>query len=139
MEFGKYNATPLTLNDGDVLRDMQVDNRGRLVFSSGTGANAAQTQPASTSSATTRSVTASATSVALLPASANRIRDTVVNDSAATLYILEGSGTASATNYTFVIAPKTTQPGYYEATDWKGAVQGIWSSVDGAARITERT
>ena len=41
MDFAKYNLTPPALNNGDVLRDMQVDSAGRMLVS-GTPSAAAQ-------------------------------------------------------------------------------------------------
>lgn len=47
MNFGKYNATPLALNNGDVLRDVQVDSSGRMLVA-GMATAAAQDATGST-------------------------------------------------------------------------------------------
>jgi hypothetical protein len=60
---------------------------------------------------------------------------TVFNDSTATLYLLFGAG-ASTTDYTVQLAPGA----YYEFPCangmYCGEVDGIWSAVNGNARLT---
>ena len=85
--------------------------------------------------ATLANVAASATSVALFPASGGVAARAVYNDSAsATLYLKYGE-TASATSYTVAIPAG----GYFEfpRPAYDGLVHGIWSSATGAARTTE--
>jgi hypothetical protein len=90
--------------------------------------------------ATTTSVTGSASAVTLLAANTNRTGASITNDSAAILYILLGTGTVSATNYTYAIDAKSTVPGVVEIpADWHGIITGIWASATGAARVTERS
>jgi hypothetical protein len=88
---------------------------------------------ASTSAST--AVAAAAASTQLLAANAARKRYTVTNDSSLVAYVLEGSGTVSATNYTYQIQPG----GFYSTTEWSGAVKAIWASATGNAYITEYT
>lgn len=94
-----------------------------------------------TSTSETSSIAASTSSQQLLPENISRLEDTIANDSTAILYVLEGAGTASATNFTYAIPAKSDTLGlsYYVATEWGGAVQGVWASANGAARITRRS
>ncbi|MER8540237.1 hypothetical protein NKH17_12360 [Mesorhizobium sp. M1334] len=95
--------------------------------------------PASATSTPTNVAGATSTTT-LLAANANRLGGSIVNDSTAILYILLGSGTASATNYSYVLDGKTTVGGTFEIPEgWTGAIQGIWASATGSARVTERT
>ncbi|RYG90121.1 MAG: hypothetical protein EON59_00645 [Alphaproteobacteria bacterium] len=96
---------------------------------------------AKTSLATASSIAASTTSVELLAQNVSRLEDTIANDSTATLYVLEGTGTASSTNFTYLVPPKSDEFGlnYYVASEWLGPVQGAWSAANGAARITRRS
>lgn len=93
----------------------------------------------------TKSSTPSQTSVndtnastTILSSNTDRLGATITNDSSAILYLLLGSGTASATNYTV----RMTQYGYYEVPfGYTGQINGIWATDpnDGGARITELT
>lgn len=86
--------------------------------------------------ATRTNVASSASSVAILAANTAREGATVFNDSSAILYLELGSATASTSNYTVQIAAG----GYYEVPyGWTGALTGIWSAANGAARVTELT
>jgi hypothetical protein len=81
------------------------------------------------------SVAGSASTVSLLAANAARLGAAVYNDSTAKLYLKLGA-TASATSHTVQIPAG----GYYElpaVPPYTGAVDGIWASAAGAARITE--
>lgn len=90
------------------------------------------------STATQASVTSSASNVVLLAANAARKPgSTIANDSTAILYV-SLSGAASTTNYWVAIDGKTTVPGIAVLPDgFTGAVNGIWASATGAARVTE--
>lgn len=80
------------------------------------------------------SVTAATTSTELLPNVADRRGATVFNDSTATLFLLLGPGTASATNFTHKLAGG----GMYEVPfECQDRVAGVWDAVNGAARVTE--
>lgn len=81
------------------------------------------------------SVAGSATSVSLLASNTSRLGATIYNDSTALLYLKLGA-TASTTSYSLQIAPY----GYYEIPyAYTGAIDGIWSSATGNARISELT
>lgn len=84
--------------------------------------------------ATLLSVAGSATSVQLLAANAARRGATIVNDSAAVLYVKLGE-TASASNYTYRLPAYAT----LELPDpvYTGRIDGIWASATGNARVTE--
>jgi len=83
MDFAKYNLTPPTLSDGDVLRDMQVDNRGRLLIAGG----ASGAQPAASSQSVTPASDGSAFPVAartmtsIMPTYTNNTNNPVNGDS----------------------------------------------------------
>jgi len=91
------------------------------------------TQRAVTPTQTT--VAGSASSVSILAANASRKGATISNDSSAILYLKLGT-TASATSYSI----KMYQDDYYEVPyGYIGAIDGIWASATGNARITELT
>ena len=84
--------------------------------------------------ATKANVAGSASSVTLLAANARRIGASVVNDSAAILYIDLTGGTASATSYSVQLAAGA----YLEVPfGYTGLITGIWASATGSARVTE--
>jgi hypothetical protein len=91
--------------------------------------------------ATVTSINDTASSVALLAANANRRGGSIVNNSTSILYILLGTGTASATNFSVAIDGKTTVPGvYFIPPNFTGAIFGVWSADStGAAIMTELT
>ena len=85
--------------------------------------------------ATRSSVGSSISDVLLLSSNLARRGVIVYNDSSiATLKIGLGSSTTSSTNFTFAVGPG----GFVELPErFTGEVRGIWSAVDGSARITE--
>lgn len=88
------------------------------------------------STATQSNVAGAASSTSLLAANTSRKGATIWNDSSAILYVLLGTGTASAT----VCTVKLIADAYYEVpAGYTGAIKGIWASATGAARITELT
>jgi hypothetical protein len=93
-------------------------------------------QTLSTSSTGTQtSVASSATNVTLLAANLARRGATIYNDSTKTLYVKMGA-TASATSY----AVQLGSGGYWEVPfGYTGIIDGIWSTANGNARITELT
>lgn len=108
-------------NDGD------VSSANPLPVNQKKSATATTSQVADTNSSTT-----------LLASNANRLGATIFNDSSALLYVLLGSGTASATNYT----AKLYSNGYYECPAlYTGQINGIWATDpgDGGAKVTELT
>lgn len=85
------------------------------------------------STGTSTNVASSATNVTLLAANTSRFGATVFNDSTSVLYLKLGA-TASATSYTV----KMDAGDYYESPHgYTGIIDGIWSSANGYARITE--
>ncbi len=98
-----------------------------VASSSAGNATATPTQVAATTSATN-----------LLAANSGRRGATIYYDGAAILYLLEGSGTPSATVYTTKLGA-----GYFTQYDapagFTGAIRGIWSAATGSANVTERT
>lgn len=80
-------------------------------------------------------VTSSAATGTLQAANANRLGLTIYNDSTSILYVKFGT-TASATSYTV----KMTADSYYEMPfGYTGRVDGIWTTANGFAYLTEMT
>jgi hypothetical protein len=94
-------------------------------------------------SATVTSVTSSAASGVLIAANNGRYAAgdgasvIISNDSTAILYLLLGSGTASATNYSVALDAKGTTASYYEVWGYRGPIQCVWASANGSALVTE--
>ena len=85
--------------------------------------------------ATLSNVSASASSTSILAANTSRRSFSVYNDSSAILYLKLGA-TASATSHTVQLAAGA----FYECPiswGYQGAVDGIWASATGSARVTE--
>lgn len=81
------------------------------------------------------SVNASASAVTLVD-SANRAGLAVYYDDAATMYLLVGAGTPSATNYTAKLGAGFLI--YWEPlAGYRGPIKAIWSAATGAAIVTE--
>lgn len=88
------------------------------------------------STGTQSNVAGSASSVTILASNANRLGGAVYNDSTAILYLLLGSGTASATAHSVQMQAGS----YFEVPAfYTGAMTGIWASATGSARVTELT
>jgi hypothetical protein len=82
-------------------------------------------------------VASSATSVTLLAANAARLGAVISNDSTANLFIKFGA-TASATSFTAKLLPDDVFV-IDSLLLYKGVIDGIWSSANGFARVTELT
>ncbi|KQQ46536.1 hypothetical protein ASF69_04730 [Rhizobium sp. Leaf311] len=85
------------------------------------------------------SVASATGATTLKAANANRVGLIIANDSTAILYVLFGTGTPSATNYSFMIPAKGTTPIDRPITGYTGLVQGAWASANGFAMVTEIT
>jgi hypothetical protein len=79
-------------------------------------------------------VASSASSVNLVTTNPNRKRVNIANDSTQVLFIKFGT-TASATSYTYRLTSNTSIS--IASEEWSGNIDGIWSSANGNARITE--
>lgn len=92
--------------------------------------------PSAPSTSSVSSVASSATSVTLLSSNASRKKFLIFNDSTQTLYVKLGT-TASSSDYTIQLSSNQ----WYESfpNDYTGRIDGIWSSANGNARITELT
>ncbi len=127
--------------DGDVFVRQATGTNLHMVVDSGTITtitNTVNTKEVKAATGANTSVNDTASSVTILAANANRLGATVSNDSSATLFLLLGSTTASATNYTV----KVVSNSYYEVPfGFTGQLTGIWATDpnDGAARVTEIT
>ena len=111
---------------------VSVDNPLPVTGASGGSASAGAT------SATTASVPATTAPTSLLAANTNRAGASITNDSTAIMYVLVGTGTVSATNYTFAVDGKSTVGGQIDLPAWAAqlAVSAVWASANGAARVT---
>lgn len=93
------------------------------------------------SKATQTSVADTASSTQLIAANPDRTGLLITNTSSEILYILLGTGTATATTaHSWKVAASGGQVDLSNISGrcWKGAVQGIWASNStGAANITE--
>jgi hypothetical protein len=87
---------------------------------------------------TVSSVAASASSVTVLAANANRKGAIITNDSSAILYLKFGA-TASTSSYTVTVAGSGSAPfsNYEVPFGYIGVIDGIWASATGNARVTE--
>ena len=97
------------------------------------------------STASKSTVTSSATAGIVLAANSSRKGARLLNNSTAIFYGLYGVGVASASNYSFVLAPLTASPivpvglPSYEdiPAGFTGLVSGVWASANGSLLITE--
>lgn len=82
------------------------------------------------------SVDDTTTSTQLLAPDMARKGASIWNTSTAILYVLQGQGTASASNFSFQLAPGELWESPHENAV-KGGLTGIWASnASGAAKIT---
>lgn len=90
--------------------------------------------PAKRTNGNVDAVAAKTDPVTLLPANVFRRGSSIYNDSvAATLYVRLGPG-ASANEWSVKLGPGD----YYEPpTGYRGEITGVWTAVDGQARVTE--
>lgn len=125
------NSGSLTVDDGGTT--LSIDDGGGAITVDGTVAvSGTVAVQQGTGTAATANVSASASSVTLLTANADRVLAVVVNDSTADLYVKFGT-TASTTSYSYLLGPADT----LEVTRYTGRIDGIWSSAAGSARVTE--
>lgn len=94
------------------------------------------TVPCPSSSATLANVSSSATNVTILAANAKRKSVIIFNDSTQVLYV-KLSATASATSFTYKLAPSETLEIPGAGVIYTGIIDGIWASANGNARVTE--
>ena len=94
-------------------------------------------RPGRAASRTVTSVTAAAIDTPLLAANTARVGFMVFNDSTADLNLKYGTG-ASATSYSVKVPPNGVWVDKAAPMD-TGAINGIWTAANGAARCTEWT
>jgi len=99
-----------------------------------TGAGSLSVIDAAATTATLANVASSATTVTLMASNTARIGFVIYNDSTAILYVKFGA-TASATSFTYFVNPGDTLD--IPITRYTGVIDGIWSSANGNARVTE--
>ena len=117
-------------------------NTGSPITSIGGGGPAAVT---TTSVATRSDAISSVTSAVILAANPQRKAARILNNSTSIFYGLYGAGTASASNYSFVLAPLTASPivpaglpSYVDSpANWIGSVTGVWAAANGNLLSTE--
>lgn len=127
-------GTLVALSDGSYAQKVvSVNAAGAVVGGGGSAGPSADDNPGT---ATVTSVNSANSSTSLLAANNARQWCSIANDDANDLYILLGSGTASATNY----SAKIVTGEYITISRFTGAITGIWAADgSGAARITEIT
>ena len=132
------NAAPAATNIGALVAvanaAAQTWTEGNEVLESVDLSGAQRVTGGQTGTATLSNVAASAASVSLLAANTSRKGVIIVNDGNKTLYVKYGA-TASLTSFT-VLMPSNS---YWEMP-WPiftGALDGIWNTANGSARITE--
>lgn len=89
------------------------------------------------SGATATNIPSAASDALLKAANASRVGLVISNDSTAILYVLLGTGVASATNYTYALPAKGTVAVSQVISGYTGMVRGIWGSANGFAMVTE--
>ncbi len=123
----QYSVVPPTFYAGP--GQNQIDIKGRLLTRNRTTAT------------TITSVLSSITSGSVLAANTSRGGAKLANNSTSLFYGLYGNGTASPTNYSFVLAPLTNGvPGVEEVPyGYEGVIQGVWATANGSLIVTEFT
>jgi hypothetical protein len=92
--------------------------------------------PIQPSNSTVSSVASSTSTVTILAANAARRGAIIFNDSTSNLYVKLGSG-ASTTSFSVRLGTAGLFQLPYPV--YTGIITGVWSSVNGAARVTELT
>jgi hypothetical protein len=109
-----------------------------VVLTDTTGAPVTTVNGAGYSGVVTSAAAGSTTAAQLLPANPNRRGATIYYDAAAILYLLEGTGVPSSTNFTYKLGSGLFTA--YEApAGFTGAIQGVFSAGTGSAYVTERS
>jgi hypothetical protein len=125
-------GTPRTIDAQTVGTDYQQ------TVTLGDGVNAGRVAKVDTNPATTAvktNVTSVTTSTTILAANANRRGAIVFNDSTSILYISYGTSTTSATSFSVRVAAGAVY--LLDVPLYNGAMTGMWSAVNGAARVTD--
>lgn len=99
----------------------------------------------SSGKATVTTVASATTSATVLAANPLRKGARLVNNSNSIFFGLYGTGTASATNYSFILAPVTAAPltpvgipSYEEIpANYVGPIVGVWATVSGNLLVTD--
>lgn len=86
-------------------------------------------------SGTQTNVPAATSATPLIASNTSRKQVVIHNDSTATLFYLQATGTVSLSKFTDYLGPNDTIR--ISGADWTGAVSGIWSDANGNARVTE--
>lgn len=138
----KGTGTGGSLTQRVIVDSSQLTTVGQAVMASSTPVVIASNQSAvpiksnASATGTQTSVASSATDVTILASNANRLGAMVYNDSTQILYLLQGSGTSSNTNYSVQLVAGA----YYEVPfGYTGVLKGLWASANGNARVTENT
>lgn len=131
---GKNVATNSFTEDA-VTKEVQ-----RVVPNTSAGIEVVQGMPVPVTPSAVNSVAASASSVVVLAANANRKPGSMIwNDSTSIMYIKLGT-TATASDYYHVIDGKTTVPGSFAVPDgYLGIIHAIWVTATGNSRAVEMT
>ena len=114
---------------------MSADGDSVYQWADRNGARVIKNRPSAT--ATLTNVASSATPVSLLASNTSRLGAIIFNDSTQVLYVKFGA-TASATSFTYKLNAGDTLE-LMQFPIYTGAIDGIWASANGNARITELT
>ena len=106
-----------------------------LADASGATYSASSGSVSAPSTGTQTNVTSSATDVTILAANTARKGGMIFNDSTSVLYLLFSTGTSSVTNYSTQIAAGSMLS--IRVGEYTGIIKGLWSTANGAARVTE--
>ena len=94
------------------------------------------------STSTINSIASNTNSTILLTANSNRNNAIIINDSMSNLYLLLNDSDASPSNYSILLAGKSSPTQIpssivFSGRDYTGQITGVWDSADGFARVTE--
>lgn len=110
--------------------DATIDGTNKMIVDA---AGAARVQPKLSATATKANISGSVTTVTLIASNTARLGATVFNDSTSAMYVNLGS---SASTSAFVV--KLASMSYWEVPfGYTGAINGIWDTAAGAARVCE--
>lgn len=129
------NAWPTEMTDGvNILgtptHPVKIDPTGTTVQPV---SGSVTTTPVVSSTSTVTRVATSTTSATALAANVNR-KQAIINTEAGSTFVLFGTGTASVTNYSVLLAANST---FEVPPVWQGAIQVIRSSGTGNIQVTE--
>lgn len=130
-----YDVRTTETSGGKQIQHMRLDLGSGSTESVVVGSVPVTSANPTASSATLTNVSASASSTSIVAANSSRKGLIIFNDSSSALYIKFGT-TASTSSFTYKIFGNGTWE-MPETVIYTGAIDGIWDSATGAARVTE--